>query len=143
MKVQQISIFMENKPGIFRQIASLFGEHHINMRAMSVAETADFGILRIIVDDPETAQKVLQEAGYIFNLTPVLAVAVDDRPGSLTRILSLLEQAEISLEYMYAFITRKENGAYLVFRVDDPDKTAALLIKEGIELVAQNEIAGL
>ena len=143
MTVQQISIFMENKPGIFRQIARLLGEHDINMRAMSVAETTDFGILRIIVDHPAETAAVLKDAGYIYNITPVLAVAVDDRPGSLTKILTVLEDAAISLEYMYAFITRRENGAYLVFRVDEPDRTAAILQGECITLISQKEISAL
>lgn len=127
MTIQQISVFLENKPGAFRNVAATLSENGINMRAISVADTADFGILRMIVDDNEKTMKVLADGGYIYKETPVIAAKVDDTPGSLMRILEILGDADINLEYMYAFATKRENSACLIFRVDDAVKTAKVL----------------
>ena len=115
------------------------------MRALSLAEAADFGVLRTIVSDPDKAQRVLAEAGFISAVTPVLAVAVSDEPGALYRILEILRDAEINLEYSYAFTTRRNQGAYMVFRVADNciPRAAELLARNGIEVIAQEEIYGL
>ena len=145
MTVKQISVFLENRPGKLAEFVEILRASGIDMRALSLAEAADFGVVRTIVSDPDKAQKVLAEAGFISALTPVLAVAVSDEPGALYQILELLREADINLEYTYAFTTRKEQGAYMVFRVADSsmEKTAALLEEKGIGVVAQEDIYSL
>ena len=143
MTIEQISVFLENKPGSFCNVAAVLSENGINMRAMSVAETSDFGILRMIVDDPEKTKTVLTEEGFIHSETPVIAVEVKDRPGSLVEILKKLNDASISLEYMYAFTGKKEDSAYFVFRVDDAARTADVLNEAGINVATKVDIANL
>lgn len=140
MTIQQISIFLQNKPGAFSEIAKVLSANNINMRAMSIAETSDFGILRIIVDDNEKACGVLKEAGYIFKETPVIAVEVADKPGALVQILDTLAQKEVSMEYMYAFLSRKTDSAYMVIRVDDPEHNVACLKEAGVNVITKSEI---
>ncbi|MGI5874598.1 MAG: ACT domain-containing protein [Bacillota bacterium] len=143
MTIQQISVFLENKPGTFRNVAAELSKNGVNMRAMSVADTADFGILRMIVDDNEKTKKVLADGGYIYKETEVLAVEVGDTPGSLMRILETLGEAAINLEYMYAFTTKKNDGACLIFRVDDVAKTTQVLSDAGIKLASAEELKEL
>lgn len=135
MSLLQISVFLENKPGSFAQVADLLSRNNINMRAMSVAETDRFGILRMIVDEYEKTAAVLTDNGYVFKEVPVLGIEVEDKPGSLVTILNILREEQINLEYMYAFITSKKDSAYLVFRVDDPDKTTDILHNKGYHLL--------
>lgn len=145
MTVKQISVFLENKPGKLAQFVELLRANGIDMRALSLAEAADFGVLRTIVSDPEHAQQVLKEAGKISAVTPVLAVEVPDRPGALTDILAALTEGEINIEYSYAFTTRKDQAAYMVFRVADKniEKAADLLAQEGINITAQEDMYNL
>ena len=140
MTVKQISVFVENKPGRLAEFIDILSEHKIDMRAMSIAETQDFGILRIIVDNPEKAAEVIQNAHYVFSVTPVLAVAIPDEPGSLSEILHTLANHDISLEYTYAFITRQEKVAYMVFRVADNGKATKVLTDHNIKLATQEEL---
>ncbi|MBR5328739.1 MAG: ACT domain-containing protein [Firmicutes bacterium] len=142
MTIQQISVFLPNKPGSFCDIAKALSENNVNMRAMSVADTSDFGILRIIVDDNEKACAVLKEAGCICKETPVVAIKVDDKPGALVGILQALRDAEISLEYMYAF-TAKTEGAYIVCRVNDVEKTIDALKDSGVTLLTKADLAAM
>ena len=143
MSVKQISVFVENKPGRLAELTKVLSENSIDMRALSIAETPDFGILRVIVNDPLATACVLKDAGYVASLTPVLAAEVADEPGSLAKILSLLAEAEINLDYTYAFLAQKKGTAYMVLRVADNDKAAALLQKAGITLLTQDAIAAL
>ena len=143
MMIQQISVFLENKAGTIVHVAKILADHGIDMRAMSIADSADFGILRLIVDDPEKTKEVLNKEEYIFSETPVLAVAVADHPGSLVKILAVLSDANINLEYAYAFITRKSDSAYMIFRVDDPERTVDVLKEAGISIAAQSELYSL
>ena len=113
------------------------------MRALSIAETPDFGILRVIVNDPLETACVLKDAGYVASITPVLAVEVVDEPGSLFAILDVLAENNINLEYTYAFISKKQDLAYLVFRVEDNDKAIEVLGKNGIKLISQDKLATL
>lgn len=143
MTVKQISVFIENKPGRLAEFADIFSRNDIDMRAMNIAETPDFGILRIIVEDPYNAAQVMKEAGYISSVTDVLAVAVPDKPGSLLNILTMLGENGINLEYTYAFPTRQKDTAYMIMRVVDNEKAAQVLLKNGIKLVAQDELGKL
>ena len=141
MTVKQISVFVENKPGRLAEMAALLGQQDIDMRALSIAEAEDFGIVRIIVDDAYNTAQVLKEAGYVFSITPVLAAAIPDEPGGLSRILVLLGENGINLEYTYAFIAREKGLAYMIMRVTDNEKAIEVLSKQGIRLVCQHEIA--
>lgn len=140
MTVKQISVFLENKPGQLAEFTNVLNDNQIDMRAMSVADTRDFGIVRVIVDDAYKAACVLKEAGYVCSITPVLAVAIPDEPGSLHRILTVLGDNDVNLEYTYAFITRKKDLAYMIFRVEDHEKAIEVLTKNDIKLVCQDAL---
>ena len=143
MTIKQLSVFVENKPGKLAEFTKLLSEHGIDMRALSIAETPDFGILRVIVDDPYQTTCVLKDADYIFSITPVIAVAIPDEPGSLSRIVDILGAVGINVEYTYAFITRNKDLAYMIFRVENNEKAIDVLTKNGVKLVAEDELYDL
>ena len=143
MTIKQLSVFVENKPGKLAEFTKLLSEHGIDMRALSIAETPDFGILRVIVDDPYQTTRVLKDADYIFSITPVIAVAIPDEPGSLSRIVDILGAGGINVEYTYAFITRNKDLAYMIFRVENNEKAIDVLTKNGVKLVAEDELYDL
>jgi len=132
MNVQQISIFLENKPGRLAEVTRIFEEGRINIRALALADTSEFGILRVIVNDNETAQRLLKDHGYTVGVTEVVAVEVEDRPGGLHRILKTLSQDGINVEYMYAFVRQSGQNAVLIFRFDDVRAASAVLKREGV-----------
>ncbi len=140
MTVKQISVFLENKPGRLAEFTDVLRQKQIDMRALSIAETPDFGIVRMIVDDPFNTVCVLKDAGYISSITPVLAVAVPDAPGSLCNILKILGEAGINLEYTYAFITRNKDLAYMILRVEDNDRAVTALTEHNVKLMTQDEL---
>ena len=127
MSVKQISVFIENKKGALAEVTNFIASHGINLYALSIADTQEFGILRIITDNPDNAREMLKEEGYTVTATSVLAVEIDDTPGSMASILSVLDKADIIVEYTYAFIGKSANKAYMIFRVDDNDKANAAL----------------
>lgn len=139
MSVKQISVFIENKKGRLAEATRYIADHNVNLRALSIADTQDFGILRIICEDPDAANKVLQEGGYITTMTDVLAAAISDTPGSLASILEVLSEANIVVEYTYAFLSAKA-GAYMIFRVDDNQSAAAALAGAGIKTANQDDL---
>ena len=143
MTIKQLSVFVENKPGKLAEFTKLLSEHGIDMRALSIAETPDFGILRVIVDDPYQTTCVLKDADYIFSITPVIAVAIPDEPGSLSRIVDILGAGGINVEYTYAVITRNKDLAYMIFRVENNEKAIDVLTKNGVKLVAEDELYDL
>lgn len=143
MTVKQISVFVENKPGQLSEFTKLLEKHSIDIRALSIADTEDFGILRIIVDDSYKTVCVLKEANYVCSVTPVLAVEIPDRPGSLVRMLDILGDNGVNLEYSYAFITRKKDSAYMIFRVTDNEKAIEVLNRNGIRPICQDELSEL
>ena len=144
MSVKQISVFLENKAGTLQGMTQTLADHKIDMRALSLAETNDFGIVRLIVDDVYTASTVLKEAGYIHNVTPVLGVAIPDEPGGLNVVLQILGEAGINVEYMYAFLGGPSaEHAYMIFRVQDRKAAAAALRSKGIQIVDQDHISQL
>lgn len=142
MTVKQISVFVENKPGSLATLTNILSKHDINMKAMSLAETEDFGIVRLIADDSYKTVCVLKEEGYVCSITPVLAVSISDEPGGLYKILRLLGDNEINLDYTYAFITRKKAFAYMILRVENHniEKAIDVLSKNQIKLVSQDEL---
>ena len=135
MKVEQISVFIENKSGRLAKISRVLGDSGINIRALSLADTSDFGILRLIVNDVEKAQSVLKECGFTVNKTEVVAVEVPDRPGGLSHILNVLDSGQINVEYMYAFGERTGGNAIIVFRFDDTDKAIETLTGSGVHIL--------
>jgi len=140
MKVEQISIFIENKSGRLAEITRNLGEAGISIRALSLADTSDFGILRLIVNDAEKAQQVLKEKGFTVSKTEVIAVEVPDRPGGLAAILQILDADLINVEYMYAFVERCEGNAVIIFRFDETDKAIATLKKSNINILEGERI---
>jgi hypothetical protein len=143
MKVEQISVFIENKSGRLAEIARLLGEAGINIRALSLADTSDFGILRLIVNDREKANHVLKEKGFTVSKTEVVAVEVPDRPGGLSEILQTLDREAINVEYMYAFVERCGENAVIIFRFDETEKAITVLIDRGICILEGERLYGL
>jgi hypothetical protein len=142
MKIRQLSLFLENRPGQLRVPAKVLGDAGFDILTMSLADTQQFGILRLIVKDWEKAKQVLEAAGIVVNVTEVLAVDVPDRPGGLAGVLEAFEKAGLGIEYMYAFAQSRERGRYatLVFRLEDPDRAAKLLTMNGVKLVSADEL---
>lgn len=140
MKVKQISVFLENKSGRLAHVTQELGKHGINIRALSIADTTDFGILRLIVSEPEKAWQILKEAEYTVSETEIIAVQVPDKPGGLGEILQILENLKINIEYMYAFVGKSGGDAVVVFRVEKIDYAIESLQKVGIKLLTGNEV---
>lgn len=143
MRVKQISVFLENKPGSLAEFTHLLQEKHIDMVALSVAEAEDFGIARLLVNDVLECVNTLKANGYVCSLTPVLAVEIEDKPGALVHVLDLLGQNGINLEYMYAFLTRKTDKAFMVLRVADNDQAIKILTEAGINPLCAEDIVKL
>ena len=142
MSVKQISVFLENKPGTLQELCKVLGDNNINMRALSLAETKDFGIARIIVDSLIDAGDVLTQSGFIFKMTPVVAAHVPDDAGGLHTLLEIFAQHNINLEYMYAFLDGNDDKATMIFRIREDEQAAEeALRKAGIELLSQDDIA--
>lgn len=135
MNVEQISIFIENKSGRLAEITKVLGDAGVNIRALSLADTSDFGILRLIVNDRETAQQVLKEKGFTVSKTEVVAVEVPDRPGGLSQILQALDRDQINVEYMYAFVERCGENAVIIFRFDETAKAIKTLTVSGFTVL--------
>ena len=140
MLIKQISVFIENQPGKLSEVTQVLGENGIDMSALSLADTTDFGILRLIVDDPERAAAVLREHHFIVKLTDVVAAVMDDRPGGLTAILSLLADANVSVEYLYAFVGNRDGHAVVVMRTDDPEATLTALAAHHVSVLAPKDV---
>ncbi|MCR5717713.1 MAG: ACT domain-containing protein [Oscillospiraceae bacterium] len=143
MTTQQLSIFMENKPGQLVQVTKTLKEAGIDIRAMSLADTKDFGIVRMIVSNTEKAQEAMREAGFMSTITQVMCVAMDDQPGGLSRITELMAEAEVNIDYLYACITVIGKDAYIVMHVDDEKKASKCLEQAGIRMVGNEEIANM
>lgn len=140
MLIKQLSVFVENKPGRLADITEVLAKAGIDIRAISVADTTDFGILRLIVNKPDEAKEVLSEAGVTVTLTSVLAIGIDDKPGEFAVALRLLSDNEITVEYIYAFISRENGRANVILRVDDEEKAIRVLNDGGIESIAPEKI---
>jgi hypothetical protein len=141
MLIRQLSLFLENRPGQLKVPAKALGDAGIDILTMSLADTQQFGILRLVVKEWDRAKKVLEEAGVVVNVTEMLAVDVPDRPGGLAGVLEAFEKAGLGIEYMYAFATR-ERGKYatLLFRLEEPERAAKLLSQQGVRLVPSAEL---
>lgn len=143
MKIKQISIFLENKSGRLARVTRVLGENNINIRALSIADTTDFGILRLIVNDPDKAFSILKEAGFTVSSTDVIAVEVPDRPGGLAEALAMLQEAGINIEYLYAFLQKATRAALVVFRVEQLDEAVSALQTRGFRILDGEEVYSL
>jgi hypothetical protein len=140
MRVEQISVFLENKAGRLSEVTGILAEAGINIRALSLADTSDFGILRLIVNDNAKAVEVLKQHGFTVGKTDVVAVEVDDRPGGLHRILQVLYRANVNVEYMYAFVQQSGNNAVIIFRFDSLDEAVKVLAENGVKVIAGEQL---
>ena len=136
MAISQISVFVENRPGRLADITAVLAKNSIDIRALSVADTSDYGILRLIVNDPKSAVEALRSEGMTASATQVLGIIIPDEPGAI----KVLSDAQISVEYAYAFITPSVGNAYVIIRVEDNDKASEILKGAGIELIEQDDI---
>lgn len=143
MAIKQLTVFVENRQGTIATITDLISAHNINIRALSIAETEEFGILRLIVNDENTAEKILAEQGYLIKITDVVGVKISDEPGKLSEALKVLDENKINMEYLYAFMARTEKHAYVVIRVEDNDAAESALLKAGFKIVTEADICKL
>ena len=140
MSIKQLSVFLENRPGKLFELTKLLAEQGIDMRALSIAETTDFGIARLIVDDADKAARVLREGQFIAQFSDVLAFAVPDEPGGLHNLLSEFNGAQVNIEYMYAFLGGEPGRAYMIFRVTDTAASEKKLTERGLRSLSLDEI---
>ena len=140
MRVEQISVFLENRAGRLAEITRVLGDAGVNIRALSLADTSDFGILRLIVSDNEKAKQALKEQGFTVGKTSVVAVEVEDRPGGLNRILEILSKGDVNVEYMYAFVQHSGANALMIFRFDDIDAAVKVLTDNNIKVLEGNTV---
>ncbi len=140
MAIRQLTVFVENKQGAVVSITETLSAHNINIRALSIAETQDFGILRLIVNDEETAEKILKDEGYLIKITDVVGVKIGDAPGKLSSALKVLDENKINIEYLYAFMARTEKHAYVVIRVENNDAAENALRDTGFNIVTEADV---
>lgn len=140
MSVKQISVFLENKGGRLADVTKVLGERGIDISALSIADTTNFGILRMIVNDPVQSEAILKDKGYAVRISEVLAIAVEDTPGALSKALDILERNDIEIEYIYAFIGKTDNRALVVLKVKDMDKASQVLTDANIYVLKDEEV---
>ena len=143
MAIKQLTVFIQNKKGTVVSVTDILSKNSVNLRALSIAETQDFGILRLIVNDEATAEKVLVENGYLIKTIDVVGVKIGDEPGKLTAALDVLDKANINVEYLYAFMARTEKHAYVVLRVEDNSVAEKALTEAGFKLITEADICKL
>ena len=143
MTVKQISVFLENRPGALAEFTKILEMSSIDLRALSLAESEDFGIVRVIVDDPYKTIRILKDEGYVCSITKVIAVEIADKPGSLVKMLNVLGDNNVNLEYSYAFLAKKANSAFMILRVADNDKAIKVLTQNGIRPICHEDMEGL
>ena len=140
MLIKQLSVFVENKPGRLAAVIEALGKNNVNMSALSLADTSEYGILRVIVDNPEAAVEILKEIGVIVKITKVLAVSMDDTPGGLSKILDVFLKNEINVDYMYAFVGKAADRAVMVVKVSDVKKAEDALLAAGIQTLDADDV---
>ncbi len=140
MSLKQLTVFVENKQGTLVDITDALATHHVNLRALSIADTQDFGLLRLIVNDNATAASVLSDKGYVLKITEVIGVKIGDQPGKLSKALSVLAEAGINVEYLYAFMARTEKHAYVVLRPTDNAAAEKALEEGGFHLITDADV---
>lgn len=141
MYINQISVFIENKQGNLSKFTNFLAENKVDMRAFEIADSSDYGIIRIIVDKPLDTLTLLKDNDWICNLTQVIGAKIPDKPGAMAKTLNILAESNISVEYVYTFLARGTDDALMIFRVQDNDKVAGILKKNGIKLISQEDLA--
>ena len=140
MKIQQLSLFLENKPGHLRAICRALADAQLNIMTLSLADTQQFGIVRLVMEEWQRARETLEKAGFVVHVREVVAATVPDRPGGMLEILELVEKAGVNIEYMYAFTCKRGDKAIVVFRFDAPDKAITALQAAGQEVLGGNAL---
>ena len=143
MKITQISVFLENRKGRLSEVCSMLGQAGVNIRALTIAETESFGVLRMVVDRPSEAADLFRKNGITANLTDVVAAEVPDKPGGLAAVLKTLSDHDVNVEYMYGFVEKNSENALLVFRFDNPELAAQVLRENGLKVIDEKGIQGL
>ena len=143
MRIKQLAIFLENKKGRLAEVTHVLSDASVNIRALSLADTRKFGILRLIVNDQERALQALKRAGFVAQVTDVIAVEVEDKPGGLSRILDVFDKNGINIEYMYAFVEKRVENAIVIFKIDDHDRAVAILGQHQIPVVSSDVLQNL
>ena len=143
MKITQISVFLENRKGRLSEVCSMLGQADVNIRALTIAETESFGVLRMVVDKPSEAADLFRKNGITANLTDVVTAEVPDKPGGLAAVLKTLSDHDVNVEYMYGFVEKNSENALLVFRFDNPELAAQVLRENGLKVVDEKGIQGL
>ena len=143
MAIKQLTVFVQNKKGTVVSVTEILSKNNINLRALSIAETQDFGILRLIVNDEKLAELVLAEQGYIIKVIDVVGVKIGDEPGKLSEALSVLDKEDINVEYMYAFMARTEKHAYVVLRVENNEIAETALANAGFKMITEADVCKL
>lgn len=143
MAIKQLTVFVQNKKGTVATVTDILSKNNINLRALSIAETEEFGILRLIVNDEGTAERVLADEGYLIKVIDVVGVKIADEPGRLTEALAVLDKANINVEYLYAFMARTEKEAYVVLRVEEDELAEAALTRAGFSMISEADVAAL
>lgn len=143
MAIKQLSVFVANKAGKLVEVTKLLADNSIDLRAMSLADTQDYGIMRLIVNDLEKAKKILEDNGNIFKITDVIGVEIPDSPGGMSKVISILSENGINIEYLYAFISRSKEYAYVVLRVRDKEKAEKILSQKGVNLLKESDIENI
>jgi hypothetical protein len=142
-EIKQISLFVENRPGRMAKVAKTLSDARVNIRALTIAEAGDFGVIRMVVDDPEKGHRVLKENAFTVSMTDVLAVEMKDTPGGLYEIVNTLGESGVNVDYAYAFVTAKAEKAMLILRVDDIAKARKALAGKGVKIATKEEIQAL
>ena len=140
MAIKQLTVFVQNRKGSIVTVTDILAKNNINIRALSIAETEDFGILRLIVNDENAAEKVLEDNGYLIKVVDVVGVKIGDEPGKLTAALDVLDKTDINVEYLYAFMARTEKHAYVVLRVENNENAETALVNAGFKLITEADI---
>ncbi|MBQ4542583.1 MAG: ACT domain-containing protein [Clostridia bacterium] len=140
MAIKQLTVFVPNQKGSMVAVTDILAKNSVNIRALSIAETEDFGILRLIVNNENAAEKVLEEQGYLIKVVDVVGVKIGDQPGKLTEALDVLDKADINVEYLYAFMARTEKHAYIVLRVEDNNHAETALTTAGFKLITEADV---
>jgi hypothetical protein len=143
MKITQISVFLENKKGRLYEVCSLLGKSSINIRALTIAESKDFGVLKMVVDKPRDAVSILTQHDFVNRITDIVAVEVEDKPGGLASVLRVLSHNNVNIEYMYGFVEKYSDSALLVFKFDETDRALEVLTKNRVKIIGKKEIQGL
>lgn len=143
MQVEQISVFLENKAGRLFEVTAIMAKAGINIRALSLADTSDFGVLRMIVSDYKKAEEILKRNGFAVGINKVVAAAINDQPGGLHQVLEIMQAAGINVEYMYAFVRQSKENAVMIFRLDQIEKGIAILLEKGVRVIDGDKLYNL